>query len=193
MNDILGSIFTDLDPGSAQKDGKQLSVVLGERLERATEEIEGEATGDPLAVARMQITLGRSQRGLGYPDRAIVLLTKARATFAAVLGPDHPDTLTSMHTLATNYAAAGQNDRALKLGEEALTLVKAKLGPDHPDTLASMHNLAASYHVAGRYDRAIQLYEETLALRKAKLGPDHPDTLASMGSLANSFKGRRPE
>ena len=91
MNDILGSIFQDLDPKNAAKDGKPLSAVLGERLDRATAEIEGEATGDPLAVARMQMTLGRSQLGLGYPDRAIALFTKARATFAAGLGPDHPE------------------------------------------------------------------------------------------------------
>ena len=51
MNEILGSIFRDLDPKNAAKDGKPLSAVLGERLDRATAEIEGEATGDPLAVA----------------------------------------------------------------------------------------------------------------------------------------------
>ena len=78
MNDILGSIFKDLEPeGLPQKDGKPLSAVLGERLDRATAEIEGEATGDPLAVARMQMTLGISHCGLGYPDRAIALFTKA--------------------------------------------------------------------------------------------------------------------
>ena len=76
MNDILGSIFKDLDPRRIQKDGKQLSVVLGERLDRATEEIEGEATGDPLAVARMQMTLGMSQFRLGYADRAIRLIPR---------------------------------------------------------------------------------------------------------------------
>jgi serine/threonine protein kinase len=115
MNDILGSIFQDLNPANAARDGKPLSAVLGERLERATAEIEGEATGDPLAVARMQMTLGRSQRSLGYPDRAIVLLTKARATFAAALGPDHADTLASMNILANSYQNAGQNDRAIEL------------------------------------------------------------------------------
>ena len=77
MNEILGSIFKDLDPKSIRKDGKPLSAVLGERLDRATAEIEGEATGDPLAVARMQMTLGTSQLGLGYPERAIALFTKA--------------------------------------------------------------------------------------------------------------------
>ncbi len=187
MNDILGSIFKDLNPANATKDDKPLSVVLGERLDRATAEIEGEATGDPLAVARMQMTLGASQAGLGYPDRAIRLFTKARATFAARLGPDHLETLESMHYLATSFQNAGQNDRAIKLLEETLALRRAKLGPDHRDTLASMNNLANSYRIAGQNDRAIKLHEETLALRRAKLGPDDPATLSSMHNLAASY------
>jgi eukaryotic-like serine/threonine-protein kinase len=188
MNDILGSIFKDIDPANAQKEGKPLTAVLGERLERATAEIEGEATGDPLAVARMQMTLGASQLGLGYPDRAIVLFTKARATFTAALGPDHPETLRSMYNLAISYGGAGQNDRALKLREETLALQKAKLGPDHPNTLLSMADLATSYSAAGQNDRASKLREETLALQKAKLGPDHPNTLLSMNNLAISYR-----
>ena len=74
MNEILGSIFKDLNPANAAKDGKPLSAVLGERLDRATAEIEGEATGDPLAVARMQMTLGDLAEGPGLPgagDRAV--------------------------------------------------------------------------------------------------------------------------
>jgi tetratricopeptide (TPR) repeat protein len=187
MNGILGSIFQDLNPANAAKDGKPLAAVLGERLDRATAEIEGEATGDPLAVARMQMTLGSSQLGLGYPDRAIGLFTKARAIFAAELGAEHPDTLGSMNNLARSYWGAGQHDRALILREETLAIRKAKLGPDHPDTLKSMIGLAISYHDAGQHDRALKLREEVLALAKAQLGPDHPDTLWSMMGLAISY------
>jgi eukaryotic-like serine/threonine-protein kinase len=187
MNDILGTIFKDLDPRSIRKDGEQLSVVLGKRLDRATEEIEGEATGDPLAVARMQMTLGNSQLSLGHPNRAILLFAKARTTFAAELGPDHPETLASMNNLASGYAAAGRNDLALKLFEETLALRKARLGPDHPETLASMSNLASSCLAVGRNDLAPELFREALASQKAKLGPDHPETLRSMNNLALSY------
>ena len=55
----------------------------------------------------------------------------------AKLGPDHPDTLSSMNNLATSYPDAGQHDRAMKLYEETLALRRAKLGPDHPDTLGA--------------------------------------------------------
>ena len=46
------------------------------------------------------MTLGDSQSGLGYPEKAIVLFTKARATFTDQLGPEHLDTLASMNNLA---------------------------------------------------------------------------------------------
>jgi eukaryotic-like serine/threonine-protein kinase len=83
MTDILGSVFKDLDPRNIQKDGEQLRVVLGKRLDRATAEIEGEATGDPLAVARMQMTLGESQFGLGATRRG-------RACCSPGLAPHSP-------------------------------------------------------------------------------------------------------
>jgi tetratricopeptide (TPR) repeat protein len=186
-NEILGSVFVDLNPKTTEKEGKPLQAVLGERLDRATAAIEGEAIGGALAVARMQMALGSSQRGLGYPDKAIRLFTLARATFAAQLGPDHPDTLRSMDNLATSYQDAGRLGETLPLLEETLKLRTAQLGPDHPDTLTSMNNLATSYQAAGKFDRALPLFEEVLQPLKARLGPDHPDTLSSMNNLALGY------
>lgn len=40
-NEILGSIFKDLNPGNAEKEGKPLTALLGERLDQATAQIEG--------------------------------------------------------------------------------------------------------------------------------------------------------
>ena len=42
------------------------------------------------------------------------LLEETLALRKAKLGPDHPDTLTSMNNLANSYDDAGQNDRALQ-------------------------------------------------------------------------------
>ena len=79
--------------------------------------------------------LASGYRAAGQLDRALPLLEETLALRKAKLGPDHPDTLTSMNNLADGYRAAGQLDRALPLYEETLALRKAKLGPDHPDTL----------------------------------------------------------
>jgi len=86
----------------------------------------------------------------------------------ADLGPDHPDKLPSMNTLAESYAALGRHAEALKLHEETLQLRKAKLGPDYPDTLTSMNNLASCYAALGRHADALKLYEEALELSKRR-------------------------
>ena len=187
-NEILGSIFKDLNPEAAEREGKPLQALLGERLDQATAQLDGEVIGDPLTVARMQMILGESQSGLGYAQKAILLLIKARTTFTAQLGADHPDTLTSMNELAWGYQAAGKLDLALPLYEETLKRRQAKLGPDHPGTLQSMNNLALGYEGARKLDLALPLYEETLKRRTAKLGPDHIDTLQSMGNLALGYQ-----
>jgi serpin B len=96
--------------------------------------------GDSLAVARLQMVLGETQRALGFAERAIALQGKARQTLEARLGPDDPDTLTTMNNLAGAYRDAGQLDKAAPLHEQTLEKTKAKLGPDHPDTLNSMES-----------------------------------------------------
>jgi tetratricopeptide (TPR) repeat protein len=131
--------------------------------------------------------LANSYADLGQHTDALKLHQETLALQKAKLGPDHPDTLTSMNNLATSYAAVGRHTEALKLREETLALLKTKLGPDHPDTLMSMNNLAASYLALGRHTDALKFFEQTLALRKTKLGPDHPDTLMSMWGVAASL------
>jgi eukaryotic-like serine/threonine-protein kinase len=186
-DDILGSIFKYLNPKTVEKAGKPLFALLGEHLDQATAQIEGEAIGDPLMVARVQQTLGDCHLALGNPEKAIGLLAMARATFVDQLGFDHADTLTNMASLAGGYKAAGKFDQALPLLEQTLALRKAKLGADHPDTLSTMGNLAGDYLAAGERDRALPLLEESFALVKARLGPDHFDTLACMSNLATGY------
>jgi serine/threonine protein kinase/tetratricopeptide (TPR) repeat protein len=190
-NDLLGSIFENLDPKEIARTERPLQAILVEKLDQAVARLEGESIGDPLVVAAMQYKFGQSLWGLGEPAKAIVLLEKACATRRALLGPDHPDTLASMNGLAVVYGAAGKRDLALPLCQETLKLRQAKLGPEHPDTLQSMNNLARAYQEVGQLDVALPLFEEALKLKKAKLGPEHPDTLLSMNNLAQAYQEAR--
>src|SRR5262249_40304937 len=171
-SEILASVFADLDPAAEEKEGKPLRAILGDRLTQAAEQLEGGGVGDPLVVAGLQTRLGKSLLNLGMAARAIPLFERARATRAASLGPDHPETLDSIDGLEASDRAAGNPNRALSLLEELLELRKARLGPEHPDTLATMSNLASGLRGAGRFGQAVTLAEETLRLRQAKLGPD---------------------
>jgi serine/threonine protein kinase len=183
-NEILGSVFKDLDPETVENQGKPLRVLLGERLEQASAQLEGESIGDPLAVAHMQVILGQCQLGLGYAEKGIALLSKARATFATLSGPDDPDTLASMNAIARGYYDVGRPDLSVPLFKETFERRKATLGPNHPDTLQSMNDLASGYRAVNQLDVAVPLVKEALERRKETLGSDNLDTLESMNFLA---------
>jgi serine/threonine protein kinase/tetratricopeptide (TPR) repeat protein len=187
-NEILTSIFADLDMRKVREGTDPLEAVLAKGLLKASTELEGEAVGDALVVARLENRLGLTLMGLGYPREAIPLFIKARETFTAKLGDDHPSTLDSMNNLGRAYHDDGKLDLALPLLEETLKRRKARLADDDPDTLISMNNLAGGYWAAGKPDLALPLWEETLKLRKARLGPDDPETLASMNNLALGYQ-----
>jgi serine/threonine protein kinase/tetratricopeptide (TPR) repeat protein len=187
-NGILGAIFTDLNPQEEGKDGQPLRVLLGERLDRAAKELAGEAVGDPPVVAKLQATLGACLLHLGHAEKAIAVLTPARATFTATLGPGHADTLECTSDLAQAYWAAGKLDRAVPLCEDIVRRRRAALGPGHPATLESVNNLATAYQWAGKGAQAVRLYEDTLQQATATLGPENPGTLTAMSNLAVAYQ-----
>jgi tetratricopeptide (TPR) repeat protein len=186
-NDILSSVFRDLNPEEEDPEGQPLRAQLGERLDRAAQLLQSDAVGDPLAVARLQNTLGETQRHLGYPKRAIELHAQARQAFEAGLGPDHREALANLENLAGAYRDAGQMDEAVSLFQQAVQRYTATFGPDDRGTLGSRNNLATAYWAAGKLDEAEPLLEQTLDKTRAKFGPDDADTLECMANLAGVY------
>jgi serine/threonine protein kinase len=171
------------DEASAKEQARQAEA---EQREKAEEERKiAQSVRDFLQEKLLAQADTNTQAGR---ELALPLFEETLKLHKAKLGPEHPDTLTSMNNLAAAYHYAGKSDLALPLFEEALKLRKAKLGPEHPDTLTTMYSLALAYQSAGKPERALPLAEETLKLRTAKLGPEHPDTLAAMNNLASAYR-----
>jgi serine/threonine protein kinase len=188
-NEILGSVFAGLDPNANYATVAELRNALRDNLNKAVKDLEGSAIGEPLEVAAMQDTLGRSLCGLGEGFLAVEVLQKALATFKAKLGPDDTDTLTSMIDLAWAYQHIGQVPKAVTLYEETLAKCKAKFGPDHLDTLHSMNNLAIAYRANGQIAQSVTLLEETFVKLKAKPDLKHPELLFGvMDNLARAYE-----
>ncbi len=183
-NEILGSIFEDLNPINGDAEGKPLAARLGERLDRATARIEGQAIGDPVEVARLQLVLGGSQLSLGHYEKSVGLLAQARATFEARLGADDPNAIRATQFLGRGYLGLGQVARALPLLEAARAAALARFGPDDRRTLAALSDLADGHLADRRPDRAIPLWEGVARSMDRTLGPDHIETLSVIGHLA---------
>jgi hypothetical protein len=58
-----------------------------------------------------------------------------------VLGPEHPDTATSLNNLGSLLQAQGDLAGARPYYERALAVRERVLGPEHPDTATSLNNL----------------------------------------------------
>jgi tetratricopeptide (TPR) repeat protein len=193
--DLLGSLFADLDPFAEEKEGRPLRAILGDRLDHAAAELDGEAIGDPLVVARLQDRLGQTYLGLGRAAQAEALFTKALATRQAELGADHPLTLASRHNQALAYEAAGKRIEAIKRFKQLHQARVKVLGADHLDTLSTLNELATAYWWSGKGSEAVPLLELVRDGRVKQLGEDHDHTLATLGILARAYASakRYPE
>ncbi|KAK4241610.1 hypothetical protein C8A03DRAFT_30191 [Achaetomium macrosporum] len=115
-------------------------------------------------------------------------LEQAAGWRRAVLGLEHPDTLTSMANLASTYLNQGRWKEAEALGVQVMETKKRVLGLEHPDTLTSMANLAWTYRNQGRWKEAEALFVQVMATSARVLGEEHPNTLASMHNLALTYR-----
>jgi len=123
--------------------------------------------------------------GRAVYSQAEPLLRDALAIREKSLGPEHPDTATSLNHLAGLLMGRGNLAEARPLCERALAIQEKALGPEHPDTAQSLHNLASLLSSQGDIAGARPLYERALAIQEKALGPEHPATARSLDNLAS--------
>jgi tetratricopeptide (TPR) repeat protein len=177
--------------------GVGIDVTVREALVEAVKNLPQRFEGRPRAEAEARHALGVSFRLIGNLSQAEEQLVLARKLRTELLGPDHPNTLRTMNSLAVVYTAAAKYDLAFPLLEETLQRQTALLGPDDPATLTTRSNLGHWYFVtgkivgpdrpAGQHGFSVSDLEELLQRQKAVLGPDHPETLSGMTNLAVTY------
>src|SRR5216684_1023813 len=169
------------------------SVTAREILDKAAKDVDTGLAKDPETQAQMMQVMGEVYEKLGLYPRAQALQQQSMEIRQRVLGPEHPDTLTSMNDLATDLDDSGHYAEAEKLEREALDISRRVLGPEHPDTLMLMSNLGNTLWQEDPYPE--ELFRETLDIKRRVLGPEHPDTLLAMSNLAYVLgdKGRYAE
>jgi hypothetical protein len=92
----------------------------------------------------------RDNPRLGDPAGAAAAYEALLTDYLRVLGPDHPDTLTTRHDLAHWRGTAGDPAGAAAAYEALPTDRLRILGPDHPDTLTTRNNPADGTQQARR-------------------------------------------
>ncbi|PUU82072.1 hypothetical protein B9Z19DRAFT_1099393 [Tuber borchii] len=102
-----------------------------------------------------------------------------------VLGPEHHDTLSSLHSHGAMLRRLGRYEEAEKFYRHALEGREKKLGEGHPDTLSSVDDWAMVLLELGEYAGAEQSARRALWGYQKLWGSDHPSTLTAMGNLGS--------
>jgi serine/threonine protein kinase len=184
--DLLAQASAAAQSGPATKPDPDLKVRTA--LDRAAERIEGKFSQQPEVEAAIRDTVGQTYTDLGLYPEATKQLQQALDLRRRVLGPEHPDTLTSRARLADVFDLSGKYAQAEALHSQNLEIRRRLLGPDHPDTLRSMNDLTNVYWNQGKFAQAEALDSQILESRRRMLGPEHPETLASMNNLAADYE-----
>ena len=92
-------------------------------------------------------------------EKVVRMSVKAREK---VLGPEHPDTLTSVSHLGLVLESQGKYEEAEAMHRRDLEGSEKVLGPEHPDTLISVTNLGSVLESQGKYEEAEAMHRRAL-------------------------------
>ena len=140
--------------------------------------------------ADLLMRAGLYLHGRGSYVQAAPLYRRALAINEKVLGPEHPETATSLSRLASLVQDQGDHTSARQLQERALAIREKMLGPEHPDVALSLNHLAIVLEAQGDITTARQLFERALAIREKTLDPEHPYTATTLHNLAHLLQNQ---
>ena len=131
--------------------------------------------------------LGAAYQGLGEYSEAEAYLKFCVIVDAKRLGPEHPETATSIDKLAGLYEERGDYQAALPLYQRSLATFEKAYGPEHPSTATSLNNLAGLYAKMEDWQSAQRLFERSLAIYEKAFGLQHSFTAIGLNNLAGLY------
>ncbi|MFJ9359318.1 tetratricopeptide repeat protein [Streptomyces mirabilis] len=107
-----------------------------------------------------------------------------------VLGPDHLETITTMHNLASVLHDLGELGEAERLRTHVWRALERVQGAEHHDTLTARHELGRLLHDRGQLDAAEEHLRTVFEARRQAGGHEDPDALAARHELARVLHDR---
>ena len=180
ITSFMKSMFQVSDPSEARGN----SITAREILDKASKEIDTGLAKDPETQAEMSQVMGDVYRSLGLYPQAEPLLTRSVDLRRQVLGPNNPETLDSMSSLALLLHREGREADAEKMQRNLLETERRVFGPTDPRTVASEYQLSRILFERGHYADAEKLQRDVLALEQRIHGPESHQAIMAQFSLA---------
>jgi len=154
----------------------------------ALERVQSLAETDP----KRRLALHRLANALDKAGQHGEAASHHRNNFQALArsrGPEHPDTLAVMSSLAhaLNLCGGAHRKEALELHQRCYAAFRRRLGDDHASTLSAANNLALALCDDGRCQEGAKLFELVLAGRQRTFGNDSQETVFAANNLAGAL------
>jgi len=146
-------------------------------------------------LARILVNKSSPQGSNALPAEAEELAREAMQIRTALLQKRHPDTIQSMHVLASSLFRQNKFDEAEQLFREVIRLRREVLGNAHPDLASALMNLGWTLIYLKKYAECETVAREAVAIEERNYGADNPDVSDCIRLLcaALNFQGRFPE
>ena len=178
-------LSTMLGAVSPYQGGRDVTVV--EVLESTAAGLDEEIGDRPLVATRVRRAIGVAYNDLGYPDRAEPLVRRAFADHESLLGPEHPQTLTSLDEIGDNLMLQDRVAEAESLYAELYAQQVRVYGIDDRRPLMSMHQRGCALAEMSRYAEAESLLVESWERAQRVIEPDDQVYLSFASNLANVY------
>jgi serine/threonine-protein kinase len=173
-----------LEEATPERNPVGSQITVREVLDRTARKIDVAFQAQPEVAAAVRSTIGNAYRSLGLDAKAEPHLRLALDLYRKEMGPEAPETLTAMSSLALALGEQGKLKEAIPLLRTSLKIRQRTQGDEHPDSLTAMNNLALLLKYDHRLAEAERLYRRMLDLRRRVQFPSHPDLLTALNNLA---------
>jgi eukaryotic-like serine/threonine-protein kinase len=183
INAFLQDMLSSADPARSGKD-----VTVAQTLDQAVVRINKELLTQPEIAAAVLHTIGETYVALGLYDKASTQIERALGIRQKVLGTEHEDISTSLHSLA--YIAQVTRDfaNADSLYRRAIAMHK-KVHPDPDKHLAAMMNDWGSLlRDRGESSGALKVLKESAEMHRILFGEDSREYASALITLGPALQ-----
>ena len=131
--------------------------------------------------------LGQIYGMLSDYEKAIPALCRAHEMLEHKLGPEHPETLCALQSVAAAYDLIGMRDEAFDINRKILEVYRRIYGEKNPLTLQIYRAMASSYGEKGDMAKAIDILKSVCNDLKEFYGEEHIETISAFHELAYSY------
>ncbi|MEM7151629.1 MAG: tetratricopeptide repeat protein [Myxococcota bacterium] len=121
-------------------------------------------------------------RNQNHLPEAMEQFQLARALIEGVVGPDHPEVVSSLQSIADIQLELGDSESALALIGRSLRILEESFGPRHPEVASCHSRLGIAHRKLGDYETSAEHYQRALEIIDAN---EQEDSLGLADVLNN--------